>query len=116
MNEELERIFNNFKVDNIEIPVSFLKYNGKSNTYITYQETDKDNSLSADDEIINYVDFYDIDIYSKSNYLNIVNKIKSIMKENGWTWQPSRDSQDLFEEDTKLYHKTLCFAIEREEL
>ena len=35
------------------------------------------------------------------------------MKNNGFTWQPSRDSRDFYEDDTGYYHKTLCFAIER---
>ncbi len=113
MNELIEQIFNNFQVNGVAIPVSFLRYGGKSTTYITYMEWDKSNSFSGDDKILGYVSYYDFDIYSKGNYLGIVEAVKEIMKENGFTWQPSRDSQDMFEDDTGYYHKTLCFAIER---
>ena len=113
MNEVIELAFANFTVNGVMIPVSFLRYQGKSTTYITYMETDKDNALGGDNEILNYVDYYDFDIYSKGNYLEIVKEVKKIMKQNGFTWQPSRDSQDMYEDDTGYYHKTLCFAIER---
>ena len=115
MNEVIELAFSNFQVNGVKIPVSFLRYEGKSTTYITYMETDKDNSLSGDDEILNYVDYYDFDIYSKGNYFDVIKEVKKIMKQNGFIWQPSRDSSDRFETDTGYYHKTLSFAIEREE-
>ena len=112
MNEEIETMLNNFTVNNQVIPVSFLRYDGHATTYITYMETDKDNSYSGDDEILGYIDYYDLDIYSKKNYLDIVKELKKTFKNNGWTWQPGRDSQDLYEDDTGYYHKTLCFAKE----
>ena len=59
MNSLIETIFKNFKVNGQSIPVSFLRYNGKSTTYITYQLIDMDNSFSGDDEILGYVDYYD---------------------------------------------------------
>lgn len=115
MNELIQSIFTNFEVDGVSIPVKFLKYNGKSTTYVTYMETDIDNSYSGDNEILGYVSYYDFDIYSKGNYFNIVEAVKEIMKNNGFIWQPSRTSEDMYEDDTGYYHKTLCFAIERSE-
>ena len=113
MNELIEQIFNGFTVDGVSIPVSFMFYDGKSETYVTYQEWGKDNSYSGDDELLGFVSYYDFDVYSKGNYKNIIKEVKRILKENGFTWQPSRDSEDMFEADTRYFHKTLCFAIER---
>ena len=115
MNSTIELIFKNFQVNNNSIPVSFLRYTGKSTTYITYNQTQIDTTFSANDELQNYVDYYDFDIYSKSNYLPIIKSVKEIMKTNGFRWQPSMDSSDLYEDDTGYYHKTLCFSIERTE-
>lgn len=114
MNRVIQNIFKDFNVNGVDIPVSFLRYNGDSETYITYMESDKDNSFSGDDNIVGYVVYYDFDIYSKSNYLEIMEQLKELLKANGWTWQPSRDSSDLYEDDTGYFHKTLCFAIEKE--
>ena len=40
MNELIQSIFNNFIVDGVPVPVAFLRYKGKSTTYVTYMETD----------------------------------------------------------------------------
>lgn len=112
MNEEIETIFKDFTVNGIEVPVVFLEYLGHNNTYITYMETDKDNSYSADNDLLGYIIYYDFDIYSKSNYFNLIEEVKKLMKRNNWSWQPSRDSQDIYEKNTGFYHKTLCFAKE----
>lgn len=113
MNSLIEQLFSNFEVDNVLIPVSFVRYKGNKTTYITYNEIQENNSLSADDGILNYVSYYDFDIYSKGNYLKIVECVKEILTQNGFIWQPSMTSADLYEDDTGYYHKTLCFAIER---
>ncbi|AAV30172.1 hypothetical protein X813_gp12 [Lactobacillus phage LL-Ku] len=80
MNSELEKIFKNFTVGGKQIPVSFLRYDGKETTYITYQEIMVDEVFSADDEIVSYSDCYDFDIYSKGNYFPIVEAVKEILK------------------------------------
>ncbi len=114
MNKVINTIFKDFNVNGVDIPVSFLRYDGDLNTYITYMDSDRDNSFSGDDSILGYVVYYDFDIYSKTNYLEVMEKVKELLTANGWTWQPSRDSTDLYENDTGFYHKTICFAIEKE--
>lgn len=113
MNSIIEQLFANFKVNNVSIPVSFLRYTGKATTYITYMLINTDNSLSAENQIQNYVDYYDFDIYSKGNYLKIIDEVINKMTQAGFIWQPSQSSGDMFEDDTGYYHRTLCFAIER---
>ena len=115
MNSLIETIFQNFIVYDKKRPVSFMRYNGKSTTYITYMYYDSDNSFSGDDELLGWIDYYDFDIYSKGNYLNIIESVKSVMKQNGFMFQPSRSSQDMYEDDTGYFHRTLSFAKEREE-
>lgn len=115
MNELIQSIFENFTVDGKKIPVSFLRYNGHETTYVTYMQYDMDASLSGDDDLIAYVIYYDFDVYSKGNYCKVIEEIKRLMKENGFVWQPSKTSPDMYEDDTGYYHKTLCFAIPKEE-
>lgn len=115
MNELIKTIFTDFTVDGVVIPVKFLRYEGHGQPYITYQHVDADNSLSGDDDLIGYVDYYDFDIYSKGNYTKIIKEVKALLKQNGFVWQPSRSSADLYEDDTGYYHKTLNFAFLKEE-
>ena len=116
-NELIERIFAGFTVGGIEIPVKFLRYNptpGESvDAYVVYMQTDAAEPLVGDDKLLNYIDFYDFDIYSTGNYNGIVEAIKNILESNGFMWVPSRSSGDMFDDDTELYHKTLSFSIER---
>ena len=114
MNELIERILADFTVDKVKIPVAYMYYEGHGEPYVVYMQQDADKSLSADDELIGYVDYYDFDVYAKGNYQAIVAELKDILKANGFVWQPSRSSQDMYETDTKYYHKTLNFAIPRE--
>lgn len=114
MNELIESALEGFSVNGKQIPVAFLHYDGHERTYITYMNQDADNSLSGDDDLIGYVDYYDFDVYSKNNYMGIIEKLKRVLKQHGFVWQPSRSSGDMYEPDTGYFHKTLNFAYMRE--
>lgn len=101
-------------LSSLNIPVSFMFYEGNADTYITYMQLDKDNTLAGDDTVLGCVQYYDFDVYSKGNYLSVVNQLITLMTGAGWTYQPSRDSPDMYERDTKYYHKTICLAKESE--
>jgi hypothetical protein len=115
MNELIESIFQNFTVDEVVIPVSFMFYEGHGEPYVVYMEQDADGSISGDDDLLGYVDYYDFDVYSKGNYSNVIESVKALLKANNFVFQPSRSSRDMFEPDTGYYHKTLNFAIFKEE-
>lgn len=115
MNELIESIFADFKVDDVSIPVSFMYYCGHDEPYVVYMTQDADNSLTADDNLQGYVVYYDFDVYAKGNYLKIVESVKQKLTENGFVWQVSRSSQDFYETDTGYYHRTLNFAHFKED-
>lgn len=113
INELIETIFDGFKVNGVDIPVKFLRYNGTATTYVTYMQAHANDSLSADDQLLNWMEYYDFDVYSKGDYTDVLEAIKQMLEENGFRWRPSWSSSDMFEDDTGYYHKTLNFAIER---
>lgn len=115
MNELIQTIFKDFTVDGVSIPVAFLFYEGHGEPYVVYMQEDADASFSGDDDLLGYVDYYDFDVYSKGNFIKIIESLKTLLKQNGFVWQPSRSSADMYETDTGYYHKTLNFAIFREE-
>lgn len=110
MNAEIETIFSDFTVDGVEIPVEFKFYDGDSDSWIVYSNSDNYNSYSGDDELLGYVTYYDFEIYSKGNYLNILQAVKALLIENGWSFVPEYSSRDNYDRDTRVYSKTLCFA------
>lgn len=114
MNELIETIFQNFIVNGVQIPVSFLRYDGHGEPYITYMQMDSDGAVTGDDELLGWIVYYDIDVFSKGNYTAICESVIQKMQQNGFLFQPSRSSEDMYEDDTGYYHKTLCFAIHKE--
>lgn len=115
MNNLIKNAFSNFTVDGVSIPVKLMYYHGHGEPYITYQLLDADNSYSGDDDLLGYAAYYDFDIYSKGDFTNIIKSVKQVLKSVGFIYQPSRSSGDMYETDTGYYHRTLCFAILKEE-
>lgn len=116
-NTEIEQLLSNLIVNGETIPVSFAFDNGNKTKYVTYVENYKDSALCADDELQAYVCYYDFDIYVKrgqGSYYPIIEAINNILVANGWLRQVTRDSADMYESDTGYFHKTICFAKERE--
>lgn len=111
MNKELKSIFKNFKVKDKSIPVEHLRYKGKSKTFVTWILLSERPSFIADDEPLYSITEVDIDVFSDGNYLDIVDEVKKLMKNNNWLWV--EDSPEMYEEDTELYHRTITFEKER---
>lgn len=109
-NAEIQELLNNFTVEGEPVEFAYLFYSGNSDQYLVYSQSDTTNSYSTDDNIAGVVAIYDFDIYSKKDYFALAEGLKTLLKNNGWTWQPNRDSPDLYEVDTGYYHKTFAFA------
>ena len=99
-----------FIVDGEKIPVAWLKYKGKSTKYIVFSSLGERPEHFTDDDCDYSIKQFDFDIYSKSNYLNILKEVKKRLKEHGFTWV--EDSPTMYEEDTGFYHITTTFEIE----
>ena len=107
MESEVKKI-----LSTLDVPVAHLRYKGSSKTYVTWTMLDEEPSFASDDEITKSEVNLDIDIYSESNYLNILSSIKDKMKENDWIWNGV--SSEMYEDETGLYHRTCSFKKERE--
>ncbi len=110
LRQDIVSAFQGFTVDGVSIPVKLVYYLGHGEPYVVYQETNINNVLTADNEILDYVVYYDFDVYSKGNYDNICEKVIETNESIGFMWQPSGSSSDLYDPDTGYYHKTLQFA------
>lgn len=112
MNEEIKSILgSSITVGSKSIPVEHLRYKGKEKTFVTWTLLNEVPSLSGNDEVLYSVAPVDIDVFSDGNYLDIMKEIKKLMKNNEWSWV--EDSEEMYEEDTELYHRTMTFEKER---
>jgi len=108
MNKDIERIFERkIEIQNIIIPVEYANYDGNSEEYVVYFNTGSEPKYSEDDEITYSENSVEFHIYSKGNYLKIVDIIKKKLKENDYIWDG--DSDDLYETDTKYHHFVSSF-------
>ena len=104
INEKIESIFANFSVAGEEIPVKFMYYFGHGEPFVVYQQVDADSSYAGDDGLLAYSDYYDFDVYAKGNYFPIIDAVTELLEANGFYFEPSRCSEDMYEEETGYFH------------
>lgn len=90
----------------LNIPVVFQKYSGKAETYITFHEYLASGEEFEDDEEYLTAHYVQVDVWSKSDYTDLVAKVKKLLIDAGFK---RLNEIDLCEEDTKMYHKGLKF-------
>lgn len=111
VNQKLETIFNDFKVDDICFPIFPIKApNNNFQNYLTYNTYAKKPELFGDDIPVAVVAYGTIDLYCSGNYLKVVTEIKKILIKNDFIW--NGDGVPDYEEDTKLYHYPINFIKE----
>lgn len=90
----------------LNIPVTFQKYDGKSLTYITFFIYNEQGEIWADDTEILTGYYVQVDVWSKSDYITLVESVISLMQNVGFK---RTYAIDLYESDTATYHKTIRF-------
>jgi hypothetical protein len=90
----------------LKIPVAFQKYSGKSETYITFHEYLATGEEYEDDEEALIGHYIQVDVWSKADYTNVVKNIKELLLKARFK---RLNEIDIYEEDTKIYHKGLKF-------
>lgn len=105
INSIIEKIFKNYK-----IPIAFQHYRGKAKQYLTYYTYDTQYENPADDELTTEVKYATLDIYSKTNYFQILKDVKKILKENGFTVTDL--GKEDYEAETGFYHVPVNFYYE----
>lgn len=90
----------------LSVAVSFQKYTGKASTYITFHEYLGSGEAFEEDEEVFTGHYFQIDVWSKNDYTNLVKSIKETLKSIGFK---RLDEADLYEKDIDLYHKGIRF-------
>lgn len=90
----------------LNIPVCFQRYSGKSETYITFHEYFSGGEDYEDDMESLTAHYVQVDVWSKADYTNIVKNIKELLLKARFK---RLNEIDLYEQDTKIYHKGFKF-------
>ena len=110
INPLIESAFKDFTVNKKLVPIAFLSYTGKSETYLTYYTWYEQPDDFHDDDYHAEISYGTIDIFSKRNFKDILKKVKGKLKENGFTW--TDNGPEEFEKETGYYHIPVNFYLE----
>lgn len=89
-------------LERLGVPVERLKYGGKAASFITHQlVTGRDTFFSDDEEGAQEYTFL-INVYSKRNYFQLLQNMKSALKAAGFFG--FEIEAEVFEQDTGYYH------------
>lgn len=84
------------------VPVARLKYDGKAKTFITYQLVVGRDIHFTDDDNEAEEFTYRVDIYSKTDYISLMRRVKTELKSAGFfgiVFDP-----EVFESETGYFH------------
>lgn len=98
-------------LSSIGVPVSFQKYSGNANQYITFFIYGEQGELWSDNTEKTTGYYIQVDIWSKSDYTSLVNSVITAMKTAGFA---RTYAMDMYEDDTQIYHKSIRFNINKE--
>ena len=90
----------------LSVPIAFQKYDGTSDTYITFHEYLQEGGEFDDDEETLTAHLIQVDIWSKADYAALASQVKYLMGLGGFK---RITEEDLYEPDTKIYHKGIRF-------
>ena len=108
-----EHLLNTLKDDRVlnltaDKRVYFIHANNPKTPYVEYEVISESGEEYGDNKEIYTNYLIQVDIFSENDYTNLEQAIKEVMLENGY----NRDQAvDLYEKDTKLYHKAMRFNI-----
>ncbi|EKS4344849.1 hypothetical protein QB607_002845 [Clostridium botulinum] len=89
------------------VPTRFQTYEGKEETYITFFCYNEQGECFADDTEIATGLYMQVNIWSKGNVEQLKIDTVELLKKAGFIKRPG--AQDLYEPDTRIFHKVLRF-------
>jgi len=96
----------------LNVPVSFANYNQSANTYVVFLEYNQVSGLDADDEELRTSHSYQVDVFSKGNYDNLVKQLKVLLKKAGFR---RIYESETYEDEMKMFRKILRFSFTTKE-
>lgn len=86
------------------VPVSFQVYSGAETTYITFFNYLENVESYADNKETSISNYIQVNVFSKGDYTALVNSVLDALKQAGFR---RTYVTELYENDTKLYHKII---------
>ena len=89
------------------VPVYYLRYYGQAvPTYITFYYYNEQGVAWAENEEIATGYYVQVDVWSKTDFITLVEQVESAMKAAGFI---RTSAIDFYEYDTQIYHRAIRF-------
>jgi hypothetical protein len=95
----------------LNVPVSFQTYSGNKFPHITFFGYAENGECWADNKEIQTSYYIQIDVWSKDDYISLVNECMRLMTAAGFK---RLSAMDLYEDELKIYHKAIRFSFSEE--
>lgn len=89
-------------LESLGVPVARLLYDGQANTYIVFQIVTGQEVGYSDDDTDKTEYIYQIHIYSKGDYIDLLKRAKAALKSAGF--YNIVINPEIYEKDTGYYH------------
>jgi len=93
----------------LNVPIAKMRYNQTSDTFIVFMEYNQAPRISADDFEFATKHFYQVDVFSKSDFTNLVDDVRGKLTDVGFRRMFESESYD---EDMKMYRSIMRFNYE----
>lgn len=103
---------NKLIIDTLEplsVPVAKLRYNQNADTYIAFSEYNQAPRMKADDREVITKHFYQVDVFSKNDFTDLVDNVRSMLSEVGFK---RMFESETYDEDMKMYRSIMRFNFE----
>ena len=107
INPEIETGFRDFIVDGVNIPIEYQRYEGKASSYLEYYTWLIKPDNYSDDTPKVWIVYGTLDVYSKGNFKNILQKAVERLLELGFS--VTDIEKEDYDDDTKYYHIPINF-------
>ena len=96
-------------LNKLQVPSGYQEITNPPETYITFFEYDYEYDYS-EDEITRAIYIVQVDLWTKNpKYKDLEKEIIKVMESEDFYLD---DEEDLYEKDTKIYHKAFRFKLE----
>ena len=95
------------------VPFERGVFSGRADTYITFFLLDGNERFHADDSVRNEEDTYRIDVFSRTDYTQLIRELKREIRNAGF--YGVNTGPEMYEDDTKLFHMPVEASCVRED-
>lgn len=92
----------------LNVPISFKRHEGAEDTYITFIQYDGETLQNANDEEVAELVYYQINIFSKKDYFELIKQVKQTLQALGGY---RTSEQDIENKDSDYNQRSLRYRF-----